>query len=236
MPIFPDHPARNLDEGAELPVRWLVKATRWATRRISSTVRRGSGGKAGGEGSEGAEARPPGAAPAGCRPISRRSRASSATACRSAGMPRRSISSTRSPRSRIRAATRGRRAEAGPGPHPLRDVGHGRPVGTPRKKSARVVGDVLGKFHPHGDASVYDALVRLSRTSRCVIRSSTARATSARGTATTRRRCDTGKRLTKFAEVLLAELDQGTVDFIPNYDGSTMEPAILPARLPRCCC
>jgi topoisomerase-4 subunit A len=105
--------------------------------------------------------------------------------------------------------------------------------GTPRKKSARVVGDVLGKFHPHGDASVYDALVRLSQdfTLRYPLIDGEGNFGSRDGDDPAAMRY-TEARLTKFAEVLLAELDQGTVDFIPNYDGSTMEPAILPARLP----
>ena len=105
--------------------------------------------------------------------------------------------------------------------------------GTPRKKSARVVGDVLGKFHPHGDASVYDALVRLSQdfTLRYPLIDGEGNFGSRDGDDPAAMRY-TEARLTQFAEVLLAELDQGTVDFVPNYDGSTMEPAILPARLP----
>jgi topoisomerase-4 subunit A len=105
--------------------------------------------------------------------------------------------------------------------------------GTPRKKSARVVGDVLGKFHPHGDASVYDALVRLSQdfTLRYPLIDGEGNFGSRDGDDPAAMRY-TEARLTRFAEVLLAELDQGTVDYVPNYDGSTMEPAILPARLP----
>jgi topoisomerase-4 subunit A len=105
--------------------------------------------------------------------------------------------------------------------------------GTPRKKSARVVGDVLGKFHPHGDASVYDALVRLSQdfTLRYPLIDGEGNFGSRDGDDPAAMRY-TEARLTKFAEVLLAELDSGTVDYIPNYDGSTEEPAILPARLP----
>jgi len=106
-------------------------------------------------------------------------------------------------------------------------------AGTPRKKSARVVGDVLGKFHPHGDASVYDALVRLAQdfTLRYPLVDGEGNFGSRDGDDPAAMRY-TEARLTKFAEVLLAELDQGTVDFVPNYDGSTQEPAILPARLP----
>jgi topoisomerase-4 subunit A len=106
-------------------------------------------------------------------------------------------------------------------------------AGTPRKKSARVVGDVLGKFHPHGDASVYDALVRLAQgfTLRYPLVDGEGNFGSRDGDEPAAMRY-TEARLTRFADVLLSELDSGTVDFIPNYDGSTEEPAILPARLP----
>jgi topoisomerase-4 subunit A len=105
--------------------------------------------------------------------------------------------------------------------------------GTPRKKSARVVGDVLGKFHPHGDASVYDALVRLAQdfTMRYPLIDGEGNFGSRDGDDPAAMRY-TEARLTRFSEVLLAELDQGTVDFIANYDGSLVEPAVLPARLP----
>lgn len=105
--------------------------------------------------------------------------------------------------------------------------------GTPRKKSARVVGDVLGKFHPHGDASVYDALVRLAQdfTMRYPLIDGEGNFGSRDGDDPAAMRY-TEARLTKFAEVVLGELDQGTVDFVPNYDGSTSEPGVLPARLP----
>jgi len=105
--------------------------------------------------------------------------------------------------------------------------------GTPRKKSARVVGDVLGKFHPHGDASVYDALVRLAQdfTMRYPLIDGEGNFGSRDGDDPAAMRY-TEARLTRFAEVLLGELDQGTVDFVPNYDGSTNEPEVLPARLP----
>jgi len=105
--------------------------------------------------------------------------------------------------------------------------------GTPRKKSARVVGDVLGKFHPHGDASVYDALVRLAQdfTMRYPLIDGEGNFGSRDGDDPAAMRY-TEARLTKFAEVVLGELDQGTVDFVPNYDGSITEPRVLPARLP----
>jgi len=104
---------------------------------------------------------------------------------------------------------------------------------TPRKKSARVVGDVLGKFHPHGDASVYDALVRIAQefTMRYPLVDGEGNFGSRDGDDPAAMRY-TEARLTKFAEILLAELDSGTVDFTPNYDGSLEEPQVLPARLP----
>ncbi|MBI2961178.1 MAG: DNA topoisomerase IV subunit A [Betaproteobacteria bacterium] len=106
-------------------------------------------------------------------------------------------------------------------------------AGTPRKKSARVVGDVLGKFHPHGDASVYDALVRIAQdfTMRYPLIDGEGNFGSRDGDDPAAMRY-TEARLTRFADVLLSELDSGTVDFVPNYDGSITEPQILPARLP----
>ena len=106
-------------------------------------------------------------------------------------------------------------------------------AGTPRKKSARVVGDVLGKFHPHGDASVYDAMVRIAQdfSLRYPLVDGEGNFGSRDGDEPAAMRY-TEARLTKFAEVLLSELDSGTVDFLPNYDGSLQEPQVLPARLP----
>ncbi len=106
-------------------------------------------------------------------------------------------------------------------------------AGTPRKKSARVVGDVLGKYHPHGDASVYDALVRLAQsfTLRYPLIDGEGNFGSRDGDEPAAMRY-TEARLTRFADVLLSELDAGTTDYIANYDGSTEEPAVLPARLP----
>jgi topoisomerase-4 subunit A len=105
--------------------------------------------------------------------------------------------------------------------------------GTKRTKSAAVVGDVLGKLHPHGDQSVYDALVRLAQdfTMRYPLIDGEGNFGSRDGDEAAAYRY-TEARLTKFAEVLLSEIDQGTVDFIPNYDGTREEPTILPARLP----
>ncbi|HEV8645836.1 MAG TPA: DNA gyrase subunit A, partial [Burkholderiales bacterium] len=106
-------------------------------------------------------------------------------------------------------------------------------AGTKRTKSAAVVGDVLGKLHPHGDQSVYDALVRLAQdfTMRYPLIDGEGNFGSRDGDEAAAYRY-TEARLTRFAEVLLAELDQGTVDFAPNYDGTREEPTVLPARLP----
>lgn len=105
--------------------------------------------------------------------------------------------------------------------------------GNPRKKSARVVGDVLGKFHPHGDASVYDALVRIAQdfSLRYPLVDGEGNFGSRDGDDAAAMRY-TEARLSKFSEILLSELREGTVDFVPNYDGSVNEPSLLPARLP----
>ncbi|MFM1787649.1 MAG: hypothetical protein RLZZ166_116 [Pseudomonadota bacterium] len=88
-------------------------------------------------------------------------------------------------------------------------------------KSARVVGDVLGKFHPHGDQSAYDALVRLAQgfTVRYPLIDGQGNFGSRDGDGAAAMRY-TEARLTKFSELLLSEIDEGTVDFGPNYDGS----------------
>lgn len=102
-------------------------------------------------------------------------------------------------------------------------------------KSARVVGDVLGKFHPHGDQSAYDALVRLAQgfTMRYPLIDGQGNFGSRDGDGAAAMRY-TEARLTRFSELLLSELDEGTVAFGPNYDGSFEEPLRLPARLPVC--
>jgi len=100
-------------------------------------------------------------------------------------------------------------------------------------KSARVVGDVIGKYHPHGDSSVYDAMVRIAQdfSMRYPIVDGQGNFGSRDGDGAAAMRY-TECRLTPIAELLLAELDQGTVDFGPNYDGAFSEPLVLPARLP----
>ena len=100
-------------------------------------------------------------------------------------------------------------------------------------KSARVVGDVLGKYHPHGDQSAYDALVRLAQdfSMRYPLIDGQGNFGSRDGDGAAAMRY-TEARLTPIARLLLDEIDEGTVDFMPNYDGSFQEPKILPARLP----
>ena len=100
-------------------------------------------------------------------------------------------------------------------------------------KSARVVGDVLGKYHPHGDTAAYDALVRMAQsfTLRYPLIDGQGNFGSRDGDGAAAMRY-TEARLTPFARLLLDEIDMGTVSFIPNYDGSGEEPALLPARLP----
>ncbi len=100
-------------------------------------------------------------------------------------------------------------------------------------KSARVVGDVLGKFHPHGDQAAYDALVRLAQdfAQRYPLIDGQGNFGSRDGDGAAAMRY-TEARLTPIARLLLEEVDQGTVEFQPNYDGSTLEPRLLPARLP----
>ena len=104
----------------------------------------------------------------------------------------------------------------------------------PFKKSARIVGDVIGKYHPHGDTAVYDAAGRMAQdfTLRYPLIEGQGNFGSRDGDSPAAMRY-TEVRLTPFAEhVLLSELDRGTVDFIDNYDGSFREPKLLPARLP----
>ena len=100
-------------------------------------------------------------------------------------------------------------------------------------KSARVVGEVLGKLHPHGDSSVYDAMVRLAQdfTVRYPLMDGQGNFGSLDGDRPAAFRY-TEIRLSPIAELLLSEVDRGTVDFLDNYDGTFREPRVLPARLP----
>ena len=103
----------------------------------------------------------------------------------------------------------------------------------PYKKSARVVGDVIGKYHPHGDSAVYDAIVRMAQpfSMRYLLVDGQGNFGSVDGDAPAAMRY-TEVRMSRFAHELLADIDKETVDFVPNYDESESEPAVLPARVP----
>jgi DNA gyrase subunit A len=103
----------------------------------------------------------------------------------------------------------------------------------PYRKSARVVGDVMGKYHPHGDAAIYDTLVKMAQpfTYRYQLVDGQGNFGSIDGDAAAAMRY-TEARLTKISEELLADIDKKTVDFTPNFDGSLEEPEVLPARTP----
>ncbi len=103
----------------------------------------------------------------------------------------------------------------------------------PYKKSARVVGDVIGKYHPHGDSAVYDAIVRMAQpfSMRYMLADGQGNFGSVDGDMPAAMRY-TEVRMSRFASELLADIDKGTVDFKPNYDESEQEPAVLPARVP----
>lgn len=104
---------------------------------------------------------------------------------------------------------------------------------SPYKKSARIVGDVIGKYHPHGDIAVYDALVRMAQpfSMRITTVDGQGNFGSVDGDPAAAMRY-TEARMTNLAEELLKDLDKETVDFTPNYDGSMSEPDVLPARVP----
>src|SRR3954471_24042528 len=105
--------------------------------------------------------------------------------------------------------------------------------GVQHTKSARIVGEVLGKYHPHGDASTYDALVRMAQdfSLRYPLIDGQGNFGSPDGDSAAAYRY-TEARLTPLADLLLSEIDQDTVDFVSNYDGRLREPELLPARLP----
>jgi topoisomerase-4 subunit A len=112
-------------------------------------------------------------------------------------------------------------------------LGFGGGAGAKPVKSARVVGDVLGRFHPHGDQAAYDALVRMAQdfAQRYPLIDGQGNFGSRDGDGAAAMRY-TEARLAKIANLLLDEIDEGTVEFVLNYDGSTQEPVVLPARLP----
>ena len=105
--------------------------------------------------------------------------------------------------------------------------------GKPYKKSARIVGEVLGKYHPHGDSSVYDALVRMAQdfSMRYMLADGHGNFGSVDGDPPAAMRY-TEVRMAKIAELMLQDIDKDTVDFVPNYDESLKEPSVLPSKFP----
>jgi len=113
----------------------------------------------------------------------------------------------------------------------MRDMGIR--ANTPHRKSARIVGEVLGKYHPHGDAAVYDAMARMAQdfSLRYLMVDGQGNFGSIDGDSPAAMRY-TEARLSKLAEEMLVDLNKNTVDFIDNFDGSLQEPDVLPSRLP----
>lgn len=103
----------------------------------------------------------------------------------------------------------------------------------PYKKSARIVGDVMGKYHPHGDSAIYDSIVRMAQpfSMRYMLVDGQGNFGSVDGDSPAAMRY-TEVRMSKIAHTLLQDIDKDTVDFIPNYDGSEMEPSVLPTQIP----
>lgn len=104
---------------------------------------------------------------------------------------------------------------------------------TAYKKSARIVGEVLGKYHPHGDASVYDAMARMAQnfSLRYMLVDGQGNFGSVDGDSPAAMRY-TEARMSRIADEMLADIDMDTVDFVDNYDGTQQEPAVMPSRLP----
>ncbi len=115
--------------------------------------------------------------------------------------------------------------------HAMRELGNDH--NKPYKKSARVVGDVIGKYHPHGDTAVYDTIVRMAQhfSMRYILVDGQGNFGSVDGDAPAAMRY-TEVRMSKLAHELLADIDKETVDFVPNYDESETEPSVMPTRVP----
>jgi DNA gyrase subunit A len=115
--------------------------------------------------------------------------------------------------------------------HAMRELGN--EYNRPYKKSARVVGDVIGKYHPHGDTAVYDTIVRMAQpfSMRYMLVDGQGNFGSVDGDMPAAMRY-TEVRMSRIAHELLADIDKATVDFTPNYDESESEPAVLPTRIP----
>ena len=103
----------------------------------------------------------------------------------------------------------------------------------PYKKSARIVGDVMGKYHPHGDSSIYEAMVRMAQdfSYRYPLVDGQGNFGSMDGDGAAAMRY-TEARMTKITLELLRDINKDTIDFIDNYDGNEREPSVLPARFP----
>jgi DNA gyrase subunit A len=115
--------------------------------------------------------------------------------------------------------------------HAMRELGN--EYNKPYKKSARVVGDVIGKYHPHGDTAVYDTMVRMAQpfSMRYILVDGQGNFGSVDGDSPAAMRY-TEVRMSKIAHELMADIDRETVDFVANYDESEREPAVLPTRIP----
>jgi DNA gyrase subunit A len=115
--------------------------------------------------------------------------------------------------------------------HAMRELGND--FNKPYKKSARVVGDVIGKYHPHGDTAVYDTIVRMAQpfSMRYLLVDGQGNFGSVDGDLPAAMRY-TEVRMSRIAHELLADIDKETVDFVPNYDESESEPSVLPTRIP----
>jgi DNA gyrase subunit A len=115
--------------------------------------------------------------------------------------------------------------------HAMRELGND--YNKPYKKSARVVGDVIGKYHPHGDSAVYDTIVRMAQpfSMRYLLVDGQGNFGSVDGDAPAAMRY-TEVRMSRIAHELLADIDKETVDFVENYDGSEREPSVMPTRVP----
>jgi DNA gyrase subunit A len=115
--------------------------------------------------------------------------------------------------------------------HAMRELGND--FNKPYKKSARVVGDVIGKYHPHGDSAVYDTIVRMAQpfSMRYMLVDGQGNFGSVDGDAPAAMRY-TEVRMSKIAHEILADIDKETVDFLENYDGSESEPSVMPTRIP----
>src|SRR5580700_4151514 len=115
--------------------------------------------------------------------------------------------------------------------HAMRELGND--YNRAYKKSARVVGDVIGKYHPHGDTAVYDTIVRMAQSfsMRYLLVDGQGNFGSVDGDSAAAMRY-TEVRMSRFAHALLADLEKETVDFSPNYDESEMIPQVMPTRVP----